>query len=374
MRFSDIIGNDELKETLHKSVKDNHVAHALMFSGREGGANLAMALAFAQFVNCENPSEKDSCGVCASCVKYEKLIHPDLMLIFPTYSASGKDKEKIKAAQLNTFREFTTKNPYQVYSDWTKALDAEKKQCIISVDEGRNIAKNVSLKAFEAKYKVVLVWLPEFMNQACANSILKILEEPPEKTLYLLVTNDFEKNITTILSRSQIVNVPLFSDQDISSFLENKHFVASKRAKQISKYADGSLRNAILMINEVDEGISSYFIAWMRSCYSADIEQLVPMADDFTKKSRAEQLSTFKYGLDTARELLLSNAETEELKRLIDAEADFLKGFSKVFNTEKIMAFSELFNEAYYHIERNLNSKILFLDLSLSLAKVLRKK
>lgn len=332
-----------------------------------------MALAFAQYVNCTDQSD-DSCGKCASCSKYEKLVHPDLMTIYPSYSVPSKEKETLKVTLNKSFREFMIANPYRSHSDWVRFVNAEKKQCIISVDEGRSIAKNVSMKAFEAKYKVVLIWEPELMNQACANSILKILEEPPARTLYLLVSNDFEKNITTILSRSQMVNIPLFGEEDIQQFLEDKHFVAAKQANKIAKYADGSMGKAIKMIkDEVDTG-TEVFVDWMRTAYKAELATLVGMADQFSKYSRAEQVALLNHGLDISREIMLNKFEVEELKRVSDEDAKFLVGFSKLFDGDKIQEYSDLLNEAIYHIERNLNVKILFLDLSLKLAKVLRRK
>lgn len=373
MKFSEIYGHQELKDTLIKSVRDNHVAHALLFSGKPGSANLAIALAFAQYVNCTDPSQ-DSCGQCTSCSKYEKMIHPDLMSIYPSYSVPSKEKEALKVTLNKSFREFVIANPYRGHSDWVRFVNAEKKQCIISVEEGRSIAKNVSMKAFEAKYKVVIVWEPELMNQACANSILKILEEPPAKTLFLLVSNDFEKNLTTILSRAQMVNVPLFKEQDIEGFLEDKHFVSSKRAQQIAKYADGSMGKAIKMISdEVDTG-TEVFVEWMRTSYKAELATLVGMADQFSKYSRAEQMALLNHGLDLSREVMLHNFEVEELKRVNEQDAKFLVGFAKLFDGQKIQEYSDLLNEAIYHIERNLNVKILFLDLSLKIAKVLRRK
>lgn len=374
MKFSDIYGHQELKQTLVSSVKNDHVAHALLFSGNPGGANLALALAFAQYINCEDKEDNDSCGSCVSCSKLEKLIHPDLMMVYPTFSAAAKDKEKAKASQKVAFREKVIATPYMTFPDWVNSIEAEKKQCIISVDEGRNIAKYVSMKAFEAKYKVVLIWLPELMNQSCANSILKILEEPPARTIYLLVTNDFEKNITTILSRTQMVNVPNFSDDDVKSFLEDKHFVPKNRAKQIAKNADGNLRRALKMINQEADNSAVWFVDWMRATYKADIPTLVDMGEDFSKFPRAEQMALLKHGLDIGREIMLQQIDLEELKRVSEEDAKFLEGFSKVFDNEKLETFVTLLNEAQYHIERNLNVKILFLDLSLNLAKSLRKK
>lgn len=374
MKFSEIYGYNDLKQTLVESVKKDHVAHALLFSGNAGGGNLALAMAFAQYINCIDKQENDSCGRCTSCSKFEKLIHPDFMLVFPTYSAAAKEKDKARNTQVAAFREQLIKFPYFSFSDWTKSIDAEKKQCIISVDEGRNIAKYVSMKAFEAKYKVVLIWLPELMNQSCANSILKILEEPPAKTIYLLVTNDFEKNITTILSRTQMVNVSNFAEEDIESYLEDKHFIPENRASQIAKFSDGNLNQALKLMNEEVDNSAAWFVDWMRSTYKADIPTLVDLGEDFSKFSRAEQLSLLCHGLDIGREIMLNQIELDQLKRVSEEDAKFLDGFSKVFDNEKLETFVTLLNEAQYHIERNLNVKILFLDLSLNLAKALRKK
>ncbi len=373
MRFSEIYGCDSLKNTLIESVKRDHLAHALLFSGKEGSANLAMAFAFAQYVNCENPLENDSCGKCASCTKIERLIHPDLLTIFPMFSSTGKDSEAIKTTQIKAFRDWILKDPYFNFEDWSKSIDADKKQCIINVEEGRNIAKYLSLKAFEAKYKIVLIWLPELMNQSCANSILKILEEPPTKTLYLLVTNDFEKNMVTILSRTQMVYVPLFKESEIERFLGDKHFIPQKQASKIAKQSDGSLREALKLLKQEVDTNAAWFVEWMRTAYKADVPRLISMADDFSKSPRAEQTATFKHGLDIAREIMLQNAEIAQLKRISEEDSKFLEGFAKIFNNDKLEEFVYQLTEAMFHIERNLNVKIVFLDLSLHLAKLLRK-
>lgn len=374
MRFADIYGFDSLKQTLVDSVKKDHVAHALMFSGKEGSPNLTMALAFAQFVNCESPLENDSCGICPSCSKIEKLIHPDLLLVFPTFSAAGKDGEVAKANQIKAFREWVITKPYFNFEDWSKSIDADKKQCIISVEEGRNIARNISMKAFEAKYKIVLIWLPELMNQNCANSILKILEEPPTRTLYLLVTNDFEKNIITILSRTQMVNVPLFKEDDISKYLGDKHFIPSKQAAKIAKFSDGSLREALKLTKQEVDTNASWFVDWMRTAYKADVPSLITLGETFSKFSRAEQLATLKHGLVISREIMLQQLSLDKLQRVSEEDAKFLEGFAKLFDNEKLENYVQLFNESMFHIERNLNVKIVFLDMSLNLAKILRKK
>ena len=179
MQFSEIHGLHNIKDKLIQAVKKNHVAHAQMFAGLPGSANLSMALAFATYINCEDKLESGSCGKCSSCAKMDKMVHPDIHFVFPVYSQSG-DKEKIRNENVAKFRAFLSENPYGNLSDWAEFSKAENKQLNISVEESRRIIGNISMKAFEAEYKVVLIWLPELMNIAAANAILKALEEPPE--------------------------------------------------------------------------------------------------------------------------------------------------------------------------------------------------
>ena len=211
MRFSDIIGLEDTKQQLIAAVKSNHVAHAQLFFGSEGSANLALALAFATYINCTNQSDSDSCGTCASCTKIDKLVHPDVQFIFPVSSTKKvTGKSVVSSSYMNEWRSFILNNPYSGIEQWSASYGAENKQSNISKEESRNIIKNLSLKAFEAEYKIMLIWLPEFMHPSAANGILKILEEPPKKTIFLLVTNDYEKLLTTILSRCQFLRFDLF--------------------------------------------------------------------------------------------------------------------------------------------------------------------
>lgn len=371
MLFSDIVGLDSIKGNLTQSVRSGHVAHAQMFLGSDGSSNLAMALAYATYINCENRSETDSCGQCPSCVKMQKLIHPDLQFVFPFFSISG-DKDKVRAEALSSWRELLTKNSYITLPDWANYVQAENKQCIISVTESRNILKNISLKAFEGEYKMVLIWLPEMMNQSAANSVLKILEEPPAKTLFLLVSNDLEKNIATIISRTQIVTIPSYQAEEVALTLEKRFEIPVEQAKQAAQLEQNNVSEALKLCSEEESDSDALFQTWMRLSYSLNITELVALADDFQKLSKTNQKGLLQFGINITRNLLLHQSDTTQLLRLQEKEKNFVEGFSKVITMDKLMAFSSSLNTALFHLERNANPKITFLDLSLNLASLFK--
>lgn len=372
MRFSEIYGNEKVKQKLITSVKNNHVAHAQLFMGREGSAQLPLAMAYAQFVNCENPSDVDSCGECPSCSKYQKLIHPDLHFVYPTTTTKSIPKDATSAKFMQDWRSFIADSPYQNLTDWSGHMGAENKQCTISVEESRNLKKNLSLKSFESKYKVVILWLPELMHPSASNSILKILEEPPERTLFLLVSNNSDNIIITILSRCQAVRVHPFMEDQIKTYLINQHGQNEGAATSIAKIADGSLQRANQLLSEYDGSNDQKFKDWMRLCYSYNFTELVNLSDEFQKFSKENQKSIFQYGLKLLREVLVYPLGEEKINRLSESDVQFVQGFSKNISEDKIERISKLINEAYRNIERNASPRIVFLDTSLSIAGVIR--
>ncbi len=374
MRFSDIPGLVDLKKSLIHSVSESHVAHAQLFFGKPGSGNLAMAMAYATYLNCEKKSATDSCGKCSSCSKMDKLIHPDLISVFPAYKKEKKEQDKHRGFLAESWRTFMSDTPFGIINDWNNHIGAEKKQSIISVDEGREIIQRISLKAFEAEYKIVLIWLPELMNTSAANSILKVLEEPPEKTLFLLVTNDLERNLTTILSRCQTVNVPLFNDEDIAKTLENFDHKNKPEAQRIALMSDGNMNQAIKLTEESVTEERSYFKEWMRNCYALNYPELAKGADSFQKRSKESQRLLMTEGVSLMRGLLIFQVELDELMRLPEEELDFVTKFSKVVTADKIPSIQFQLEEAMYHIERNANPKIVFMDLSLQLGQLLRTR
>lgn len=372
MRFADIPGLSAAKAQLIHAIKGNHVAHAQLFYGKEGSANMALALAYATYINCKNPTDTDSCGTCDSCTKMDKLVHPDLQFVFPVSSTkSVTGKNVISSSYLKEWRTFLNANKYGTLVDWSACYGAENKQANISKEESRNIIKSLTLKAFEAEYKVMIIWLPEYMNVSAANGILKILEEPAEKTLFLLVTCEYEKLLTTILSRCQLFKVPAFSDEELQQYLEETKGIAPEKAKKIAALAEGSLAAAVENIDSTEDDAHVMFRDWMRQCWVKDFTSLNMTNDSFSKLSKTGQKLFLQYALNMMRQALVSEYLVEEKEKLNEQEKDFAVKFGKALSTQKLEKISEEFSKAHYHLERNANVKILFLDLSLSVGRIM---
>jgi DNA polymerase III subunit delta' len=371
--FSEIPGLEDTKRSLIQSVKSSHVAHAQLFMGTEGGANLAMALAYATYINCENKSDEDACGACPSCAKFNKLVHPDINFVFPVSTTKQVAKDPVSSLFLKDWRAFVLENPYASLNEWANYIGAENKQLNISVEESRNIIKTLSLKAFEAEYKVLLIWQPENLHHTAANSLLKILEEPPEKTIFILVANNIEKIITTILSRTQKVKIPSFTDEEVKAGLVRMQQLDEKKAAKVAYIADGSLNEAFRLNREVEEDHHIFLRDWMRACYKKNnYAELIEWAESFQKIGREGQKSLLQYGLNMLRETFVYHYAGNKLVRLPEEDLKFVEGFSKVLDNEKIEAVMKQMNDAYYHIERNANSKITFLDISLYISRLLK--
>jgi DNA polymerase III subunit delta' len=379
MRFQDIPGLGSIKNTLIHSVETNHVAHAQLFHGGVGSANLALAWAYATYINCEDRSavsadtssglSGDACGRCASCVKMAKMVHPDIHHIFPTPSA----KETILEL-LPTWRKFLLASPYRSMTDWLEFTGVTgNKQGIIPIKEAHNIIEKISLKAFEAEYKILIIWQPELMNIESANSLLKLLEEPPAKTLFILVCNDTNRLLTTILSRTQRIVIPAFTDEETIGYLTEKEGVTYDRAKQVAYLSEGNLSKASELVNYEGESKHQWFATWMRSAYKPDFTALVKMADEFDAFPKEYQKGMMEYGLNIFRDLLLWKNGAEALVRLEGEELTFVQNFSKAVKAEAIELIVNELSQTHYYLERNGRAKILHLDLSLTIARLFKK-
>lgn len=367
MRFNEIPGLSEIKERLTDSVKRGNVAHALLFDGRSGSAALPLALAFATYVNCENHGEDDSCGQCASCNKYDKLIHPDLSFTFPT--AGGK--KVLSENFIAEWRTFVKENPFGSYSDWLNHINI--RQGNIPVEESRQIIQNLSLKSYEGGYKVVVIWNVESMAAPAANALLKILEEPPEKTLFLLVTSDYNRLLPTIQSRVQRVAVRELEDDELIGFLVSRHGSTRERAAKMAFLTGGNINSALGLLGQEETDHKEWFVNWMRFCFVFDLAKLVPAADRFDEFSKEEQKNILEYGLKILREIYMENIGLGQMIKLENDELTFVQKFSKVFRFENIDRVSEAISEAILHIERNVRAKIVFMDLSLTMAALIKK-
>ncbi len=367
MRFAEIPGLNEVKERLADSVSKGNVAHALLFDGRSGSVALPLALAFATYANCENRNGNDSCGQCPTCSKYDKLIHPDLSFTFPT--AGGK---KVLSENFMTeWREFVRETPFGTYSDWLNHIQI--KQGNIPVEESRQIIQNLSLKSYEGGYKVVLIWHVEAMAPPAANALLKILEEPPGKTLFLLVTSDYNRLLPTIQSRVQRIAVRELDTEEMVPFLTDKFGQTRERATRIAFLTDGNVNAALGLLGQGETDYKEWFANWMRFCFVFDLAKLVPLADDFDGFSKEEQKFILEYGLKILREIYLENIGLGTMIKLENEELTFVQKFSKVFRFENIDRISEAMSEAMLHIERNVRAKIVFMDLSLTMAALIKK-
>lgn len=392
MQFSDIHGLTEVKNHLIQSADADQVAHAQLFIGPQGSANLALALAYATYLNCEERQPDGGCDDRGSGQRTDRYIHPDLHFVFPvcsTKKVTGKDV--VSDSFITEWRSFLKDHPYGTPAEWGRYLGAENKSLNISKEETRNIIRKLSLKAYESRYKIVIIWHPEYMHPAAANGILKILEEPPERTVFLLVAPSAEHLLPTILSRTQIVNVRAFSDDEIVYQLRQhateEHKGDFQRLRRIAALAEGNLHDALQLYEEIEDDSHQLFREWMRLCYVQDYKKLIDFVDRFQKQGKESQKSLFGYGLTMMREVLmqqtvgqLADDESEELiqkeKRLIRSQGkdlDFVINFSKVVDLPRLEKLTHLLNEAYYHLERNAHPKIVLLDTSLQIGQLIKR-
>jgi DNA polymerase-3 subunit delta' len=370
MRFVDIPGLTSVKERLTRSVNDGKVAHAQLFSGKPGTLNLPLALAYATYLHCQNRQANDACGVCPACSKSLKYIHPDTHFVFPVGNIKGdKDDERFKADILKTWRAFLLEQPFGNLDDWAAAYGGEDKVANISREESREIIRTLSLKSFESPFKVMIIWLPEYMHPSAANGILKILEEPPANTFFILVSNAFDRLLPTIISRLQIVQVPVLSDDEVEGWLEQ--FTDDKhKLSHAVQFSEGNAGLAKKLLEVEENHHQQQFADWMRACFKKDYGRLVAFADEFHESDKTMQRNFLLYGLGMLRETLLHRSGATAINRAKGGELKFIQDFSKVMTVDKIERSGQLISESSVFLERNGSAKMIFLDLSLQVSKM----
>jgi DNA polymerase-3 subunit delta' len=379
--FDNITGQNEVRRRLIRTVKENRVSHAQLFHGPEGSRKLAMAIAYAQFINCRyrsfdpgSPGGGDSCGTCPSCIKFSKLIHPDLHFIFPVAKTKEIDKDPVSKDFLKTWRETLLENDFRLnLNDWYKVAGYEKKQGIINSDDCNEILRTLSYKSYESEYKVMIIWMADRLYHSAAPKILKILEEPPDKSLFILITENPEKIINTILSRTQAVKFPRLRDEDLRADLTSKYGCQAEEADRIIPLADGNLTRAVKILTKDEDELFflEKFVAWMRLCYINDLSKNMEFIGEIAKLGREKQKNFLAYAERIIRNALLINYKNPHLASLNQEEKDFMAKFGKFINHTNIVTFTDELEKAQFHIERNANPSILFMDMSMTFTVLL---
>jgi DNA polymerase-3 subunit delta' len=378
MLFSEIVGQTALKEQLIQTVRDNRISHARLFLGPEGAGSLPLAIAYAQYVNCTHRSETDACGKCPSCLKFRKLIHPDLHFVFPVIKP-GNGKAAISDIFIKEWRETVIGNPYITYHQWLDVMDAENKQGGIFVDESREILNKLSFKTYEADYKVMIVWMAEQMNQQTANKLLKILEEPSEKTLFLLIAESSDQILPTILSRTQLTRVPKIDAPSLADYLVKNTQCGEQQAANAAHISNGNLAQArdILKSSEEEHLFLDLFTRMMRTCWSVwgkkqAMLELLDWCDEVSHLNRERQKAYLQYCLRMVRENFILNRQQPQLSLLNDKEYEFSNKFSVFIHPDNVAQLSDELNRAHYHIEANGNKNIVLLDMACKIVVLLK--
>jgi DNA polymerase-3 subunit delta' len=377
MLFKEIIGNNSVKKQLIEAVRNNRISHAQLFSGKSGSAKLALVLAYVQFLNCENRTAVDSCGICSSCLKFNNLSHPDLHLVIPVLKTKEVQKP-VSDHFIGKWRDFITNNYYGSLNGWIDSFGTENKsgqQGTIYKDEANNIHKKLSLKNYEAEYRVVLIWMPERMNLEVSNKLLKLFEEPPKGTIFLLITENINQLLPTIISRLQTIKIADFTAEDIVNHF-GEQALSLEKAKQLRNLTNADL-GKITQILEDKEGeldLFSDFSVWMRLTYKMDVQGISKWVDNLSLKGRKQQNLFLSYAIKMVRECLIYNFASDSLLKTNENEFAFLTKFSPFIHEENSVMIIEKLEESIMAINRNANAKILFFELSLQMVKFLRLK
>jgi DNA polymerase-3 subunit delta' len=370
MRFKDIIGQEAIKQRLINSVNENRVSHAQLFLGPEGSGSLALAVAYAQYLSCEDKQPDDSCGVCSSCRKYQKLMHPDLHFSYPFFA---KHKDDTALTYIEQWRDAFTANPYLSLDTWRGYLEAENKQANINIAECHQIIKKLSFKPFESAYKILILWLPEYLDKE-GNALLKVIEEPQPNTLFLLVAQNQDQILNTILSRTQLIKVPCLNYEEIKEHLITDHNQTETAASEIAYLSNGNMTEALSMLQQDTKSYHTLFVQWLRQCFSNKGLEVLGFVDQMAKMGRENQKNFLRYGISFIRECCLLRSGAEKIVKLPEQELETAKKMSAVMNIPQAQTIINELEKAHYHIERNANPKILFLDVSLQIIKILNFK
>lgn len=374
MRFSEVAGHAALKRQLIQSVSQKRVPHAQLFHGARGSGALALALAYATYLSCQDRQGEDSCGGCPSCQKYDRLVHPDLHFVFPVFTTKSVKKEPVSDDFISEWRTALLENPYLTPNQWYHHIGMENKQGSIITRESEEIMKKLQLKSYESDFKVMIIWMPEKMNKTASNKLLKLIEEPPPMTIFLLVPEDTGPMLPTILSRTQLIRVPRIREEDLLEALKDKHQVPEETLRGAVKISGGDYSKAVENLKTSED--SAYqlelFIRIMRLAYSRGFQEIFDWVEEVSGLGRERQKTFLAYAIRMIRENYLMNKEQGELVHLTADESEFSKKFFPFINDRNVPDMVRELNDASIHIEANAYARIVFLDFALKLVKLIR--
>ncbi|MEO5908152.1 MAG: hypothetical protein ABIR50_10055 [Ginsengibacter sp.] len=396
MQFDQIIAHEEVKHHLKEIVQRNRLSHALLFLGREGSGALLLAIAFAQYILCEkvNPVKKfkavslfedgkldlgeinieDSCGECSSCLKVNQLIHPDLHFSYPALKKDSKHDRVLSTDYITEWREFIHQFPYGNVGDWlnflkqnsqSKIENPVNKQGNITVFECDDISHKLTLKSFESDYKILIMWMPEFLGKE-GNKLLKLIEEPPPDTLFIFVAEEENAILPTILSRTQLIKIPSFSNKEIENELIKNYQLTSEKAAEIAVVSEGSFREALQWLKTPEEDLQAQVREWLNVILKNNVTSQLKWLDEISKLGREKQKQFLKYFIHLLEQGIRAGYLNEENLSIIpDRERDFALRLNKLCGVEAQEAIINDLNNAIYYIERNAHAKMLFHSLTI---------
>lgn len=386
MRFRDIIGHKPLIEHLIATAQAGRVAHTQLFAGPEGNQKLPLALAYAQFLNCRHKVtaaeadlgglSADSCGQCPSCVKFERLAHPDLHFFFPNNNGELVKKDAQSSDYMALWREFCLENHLEFsLNQWIEAMNIGSRQAIINIRDCHTLIEQLSLKSCEADYRTIILWMPEKISDTISSTLLKTLEEPEPQTLFLLVTENPDQISSTILSRTQIIRVPALDNGEIAQGLRHIYGVPAESATALAESAHGDLCRALdeWRGHEIEERFEGIFANWMRACYKADVPELMALSEQWAAAGFGrESLRHFlRFALERIRLCLLCHEGCGVMAHLPDEQQAFIRNFSPFITAENAPAYYRLINDAIYFVARNANISNLMTDTSLQICRLM---
>ncbi|MEI6865622.1 DNA polymerase III subunit delta' [Flavicella sp.] len=377
MLFSEIIGQEHIINHLKTSADNGRIPHAQLFIGNEGSGTLPMAIAYAQYLLCSKNKNASACNL-----KCKNLTHPDLHFAFPVATNDKVKKHPLSSLFLKEWRTFIKEQPYGNLFNWLQNIGIENKQGQIGVDEAVQIVKSLQLKSYEGGYKIMIIWMAEKMHTSAANKLLKLIEEPPEETIFILISQDQEQIINTILSRCQVLHFPVLSESNISDALIDRNDSFPAEASKIAHQAEGNFNKAVHLLKHDSNDLifEQWFVLWVRNAFKAKgnaavIQNLIEWSETIAKSGRETQKSFLHYCLQFFRQALLQNYGAQELVFIETKTQGFsLAKFAPFIHSGNIMEIEKEVGDAIYHIERNGNAKIILLDLSIKLTRLLHAK